>query len=78
MSLKSLKEELLVARKRVLSAEQSYTDVRKSYDVGMLPLIQLIDAQTAFDAARANYVVTFYSTLTQKANFEKSIAIMSK
>jgi len=78
MSLKSLKEELLVARKRVLSAEQSYTDVRKSYDVGMLPLIQLIDAQTAFDAARANYVVTFYSTLTQKANFEKSIAIISK
>jgi outer membrane protein TolC len=76
ISLKSLKEELSVARKRVLSAEESYTDVKKSYDVGMVPLIQLIDAQTAFDAARANYVVTFYSTLTQKANFEKSIGLI--
>ena len=75
MSLKSLKEELSVARKRVLSAEESYTDVKKSYDVGMVPLIQLIDAQTSLDAARANYVVTFYSTLTQKANFEKSIGL---
>jgi outer membrane protein TolC len=76
MSLKSLKEELSVARKRALAAEESYTDVRKSYDVGMVPLIQLIDVQTAFDAARANYVVTFYSTLTQKANFEKSIGLV--
>jgi outer membrane protein TolC len=76
ISLKSLKEELSVARKRVLSAEESYTDVKKSYDVGMVPLIQLIDAQTAFDAARANYVVTFYSALTQKANFEKSIGLI--
>jgi outer membrane protein len=75
ISLKNLKNELTVARKRVISAEDNYFDVRKRYEEGMAALISFIDAQTSLDAAKANYVVTFYSLLTQKAGFEKSIGV---
>ena len=73
ISLQNLLNELNVARKRVISAEDSYHDVRKRYEEGMAPLINLIDAQTSLDAARANFVITYYSTLIQKAGFERSI-----
>ena len=73
ISLQNIKNELTVARKRVISAEDNYFDVRKRYEAGMAALINLIDAQTSLDAAKANYVITFYSALSQKASFEKSI-----
>ncbi len=78
ISLQNLQKELVVARKRVVSAEDSYYDVKKRYDEGMAALINLIDAQTALDAAMANYVVTYYSALTQKASFEKSIGAIEQ
>ncbi len=78
ISLENLKNELTVARKRVLSAEDTYYDVRKRYEEGMSALINLIDAQTTLDAAMANYVVTFYNALTQKASFERSIGAVEQ
>ena len=78
ISLQNIKNELTVARKRVISAEDNYYDVRKRYEAGMAALINLIDAQTSLDAAKANYVITFYSALTQKAGFEKSIGAAEK
>ena len=78
ISLQNIKNELTVARKRVISAEDNYYDVRKRYEAGYAALINLIDGQTSLDAAKANYVITFYSALTQKAGFEKSIGATEK
>ena len=66
-------EQLSVAKKRYISAEENFKMIRRRYEEGLAPFINLIDAQTSLDGAKANYVVTYYSTLIAKAKLEKSM-----
>jgi outer membrane protein TolC len=66
-------EQLSVAKKRYISAEENFKMIRRRYEEGLAPFINLIDAQTSLDGAKANYVVTYYSTLIAKARLEKSM-----
>jgi outer membrane protein len=73
IDLQNYIELMQVAGKRIASAEENFKMIRKRYEEGLAALINLIDAQTSLDGARANYVVTFYSALSAKAKLEKSL-----
>ncbi|MBN1979917.1 MAG: TolC family protein [Chitinivibrionales bacterium] len=54
-------------------AAENYRIVRKRFEEGMEPLINLIDSQTAYDNAQTNCVVTYYTILGSSGALAKSM-----
>jgi outer membrane protein TolC len=76
INLQNTGELLVVSGKTYALARENYRIVKSRYEQGLEPLIQLIDAQTAFDKAGANCIVTYYNLLLSDALFRKSVGTL--
>ena len=81
LQVKESFENLNVAHKKIITAENQLTTAKKSFEIvskkfkeGMAAQIEFIDARTSLTQAEINYLVTKYDLLKNNAEFEKVTA----
>jgi outer membrane protein len=63
------------AAERLASAERNYGLVDRKYRAGAVPQVELIDARTAYTAARLNQILTTYDYFARCVELERAAAL---
>lgn len=66
---------IVTADDRLSAADRAYELVRRRYDEGLAPQVELIDARTALTSARLNRSVTLYRYAARLVDLERAAAL---
>ncbi|MEP7233966.1 MAG: TolC family protein [Ignavibacteriota bacterium] len=68
-------ERFAIAKKLITSAEENYRITKAQYDIGLVPLITMIDAQTTLANAKANLATTTFDVMIGDAKYRKALGL---
>lgn len=74
-SAKVSREGIAIADDRVTAARRTYDLVRRRYEQGMAPQIELLDARTSLTGAELNRVLTTYDYFLRRVELDRAAAL---
>jgi outer membrane protein TolC len=72
LNLKLAESKINIAKKGLNAAEENLRIVTNMYNLGMISNINFIDAQTAHNSAKVNYINAIYDYYIAQAEYEKA------
>lgn len=78
LALQTARERVTVAKDAVTHAEESLRIVQDRYDTGLTTIVELLDNETAFTAARTNLTRTIYDATVGQAKLDLSLGTLDR
>jgi outer membrane protein TolC len=73
-SVKTAEAGLVAAKAQVSTAREAFRLMMRKYEEGQASLIEFMDARNSMTQAEENLIISVYTCLSFKAEFEKVIA----